>query len=565
MTIELQAQVARGRRQEALVRLERETWDMLVIGGGITGAGVALDAAARGLRVALVERDDFAGGTSSTSTKLLHGGVRYLAQFDIALVREGLHERHVLTQIAPHLAHPLPFLLPVYRGVRPLGLPFRPPIGSSLLMDAGLTAYDLLAGRRALTYHRRLSSDAARRAVPPLRAEGLESAFIYYDGQTDDTRLVLAVLAAARAHGAVALNYVEVTAFPREGGRITGATLREHESGGELTLRAERVVNATGVWSGGVQALAAQGAGPATRRARLAPSKGVHIVVPPSRLDLRGHAVVIPETEDGRISFAVPWGAAIVLGTTDTPYSGDPRDVRVNAAEVDLLLRDANRFMTANLTRDDVISVFAGLRPLVDTGARATSKQSRMHAVSVGAGGMVSITGGKLTTYRRMAADGVDRALHERPGPWPASTTEHVPLGGADGLAAARVTAPERVRALGLPEPVGTHLLASYGAEAESILALAEEESRLGEPLAPGLPYIAAEAVHAAREEYAMTAGDVLRRRTHLALEDRTQGRDAAPRVVELLAEELGWTPAQQARALDDYELEAARYTVPRE
>lgn len=554
---------ANRRRQEALAALQGETWDLLVIGGGITGAGIALDAAARGMRVALVERADFASGTSSASTKLIHGGVRYLAQLDFSLVREGLHERHVLGQIAPHLVRPLPFLLPVYRGVRPLGLPFRPPVGSRTLMDLGLTLYDLLGGRRTLQRHRRLSGRVALQEVPALRAEGLQGAFIYFDGQTDDTRLVLAVLAAALTRGAVALNYAEATGFGFTEGRIDSAMVRDQAGREELRVCAARVVNATGAWSGAVRALATEDRLNLPPAPALRPSKGVHILIPPSRLPLHGNAVVIPETEDGRISFAVPWGQAIVLGTTDTPYSGDPRELRVTLDEVDLLLRDANRFFTTRLSRDDVISVYAGLRPLVDSGAASTARQSRTHKIDVGPGGLVSITGGKLTTYRRMAAETVDRALRERPGHFPASSTEQVPVAGVSELDDARRSVPATVRALDLPDATGVHLLATYGAGARDVLTLVETDATLGQIVAPGLPYIAAEVVYGVRHDAALTIGDVLRRRTRIVLEDRTQGRAVAPRVAELMAAELGWSTEQRAQALADYEHEAARHALP--
>ena len=555
------------RREIALARLAAEAFDLLVIGGGITGAGVALDAATRGMRVALVEGVDYASGTSSRSTKLVHGGVRYLAQRDIGLVREALAERHLLLRLAPHLVYPQPFVLPVYRGQHVPGV-HAPAMATMALTAAGLAAYDLLAGTRGLQRHRRLSPLGARGLVPYLRAADLRGAFLYYDARTDDVRLVLAVLGAAVARGAVVANHVEVVGFERRNGQLAAAALRDRLGGREILVRAARVVNATGAWSGRVAALA----GHTARSLRL--SKGVHLVVDRTSLPLGPLAVVLPATADGRLAFAVPWGTQVLLGTTDTPYEGDPGMVHPEPADVAALLDDANRFLDLRLSTADVVGAFAGLRPLVASHAATTATTSREHAVAVAPCGLVSVTGGKLTTYRRVARDTVDAALRAVPGPWGPSRTAHVLLQGAPppaprGLPTQRTRAPAgrgatdpdawvtatqaAASALGLSTPVAAHLAATYGAAAPAVLALVAQHPHLGQPLVPGLPYLRGEVVYAARHEGAQTLEDVLRRRTRVALEDREGGLSVAPDAADLLATELGWGAARRQRELDAY------------
>jgi glycerol-3-phosphate dehydrogenase len=556
------------RRDIALARLANETFDLLVIGGGITGAGVALDAVTRGMRVALVEGVDYASGTSSRSTKLVHGGVRYLAQRDIGLVREALAERHLLLHLAPHLVHPQPFVLPVYRGQHVPGVR-APAMATMALTAAGLAAYDLLAGTRGLQRHHRLSPLGARGLVPHLRSAGLRGAFLYYDARTDDVRLVLAVLAAAVARGAAIANHLEVVGFERQNGRLAAAAVRDRLGEHQLLVRAARVVNATGAWSGRVAALA----GSSARPLRL--SKGVHLVVDRASLPLGPLAVVLPVTADGRLAFAVPWGNQVLLGTTDTPYEGDPAMVYPEPADVAALLDDANRFLDLRLSIADVVGAFAGLRPLVASDAPTTATTSREHAVAVAPSGLVSVTGGKLTTYRRVARDTVDAALRAVPGPWGPSRTAHVMLQGAPAPATARhvrtsagrsrvnpdewVTATRAKAAeLSLPTPVAAHLVATYGADAQSVLALVAQQPSLGPPLVPGLPYLQAEVVYAARYEGAQTLEDVLRRRTRVALEDREGGLAAASDAAALLAAELGWDAARRQRELEGYRAHAA-------
>ena len=559
-------------RETVLRRLAEGQFDLLVIGGGITGAGIALDAAARGMRVALVEQSDFAAGTSSRSTKLVHGGVRYLAQRDIALVREALAERDLLLRLAPHLVQPQPFVLPVYRGQHVSGVP-APSMATPLLTSMGLAAYDLLAGRRNLQGHHGLTALGARGLVPSLRTEGLRGAFLYYDARTDDVRLTLAVLQTAVARDAVAANYAEVTGFTARNGRLTDATVRDRIGGGEVTVRAARVVGATGAWSARLAALADNAVGGPSRAdgrdrhnghgGRQTPrglrlSKGVHLVIDRDSVPLGALAVVLPTTADGRLAFVVPWGTQMLLGTTDTPYDGDPAAVRPEPADVDTLLDDANRYLDLGLDRSDIVGAFAGLRPLVQSDAASTATTSREHAVAVAPSGLVSVTGGKLTTYRRMARDTVDAALRTQPGPWGASTTARVPLAGAAGLSARSSAARGVARELGLPTDVATHLVASYGAEAPGVLSLVAERPELGRRLVEGQPYLAAEIVYGVRHEGAQRLDDVLQRRTRLALEVADGAASIAPAVADLLGVELGWNEETRRRAVEDYRAEAA-------
>lgn len=538
-------------REAALDRLAGESFDLLVIGGGITGAGVALDAAARGMRVALVERSDYASGTSSRSTKLVHGGVRYLAQRDLGLVREALAERQLLLRLAPHLVHPQPFVLPVYRGQHVPGVA-APAVATRALTAAGLTAYDLLAGTRRLQGRRSLGALGARGLVPQLVQQGLRGAFLYYDARTDDVRLVLAVLGAAVERGAAIVNHTEVVGFERAHGRLAAVQARDTLGGACFEIRAARFVNATGAWSGQVSALD----GGAGRPLRL--SKGAHLVIDRASLPLGPIAVVLPATADGRIAFAVPWGHHVLLGTTDTPYEGDPAAVHPDPTDVAALLGDANRYLDVGLDQRDVVSAFAGLRPLVATEAASTATISREHAVAVTPSGLVSVSGGKLTTYRRMARDTVDLALRAVPGEWGSSGTARVPLRGSKGLPERSGEARRIGRELGLPTYVVTHLLATYGADAHGVLALVADRSELGCVMVEGLPYLRAEVVYGARHEGARTLEDIFRRRTRIALEDRQGGASAAADAADLLAAELGWDAAMHDAEVERYRAAAA-------
>ncbi len=594
-------------RQLHLARMQAERLDVLVIGGGITGAGVALDAAARGYRVGLIERGDFASGTSSWSTKLAHGGIRYLPQFDLPLVREALVERGRMLHNAPHLTRPLAFVLPLYAGARhPVGLPVTPPFGFGLdaILNAGLALYDTLAGRENVGRHRRLDREEAQRRAASLTPEGLKSGFLYFDAQTDDVRLTLAALRSAVERGALVANYCAATGFAIEDGRITGVyaseTVSEEVSVPDeraesrldgatqasaritkplsMLIRAKHVVNATGVWAEQTERLTNE-----APLLRIAPSKGAHLVFARETLDLGDEAIVLPETEDGRIIFIVPWRSRALVGTTDTPT----RTLRTPVADADditYLLKYLNRYLRRRVTEADIIATYAGYRPLLalhgetdapvaakaigatgDAGAadadddipevKESAHLSRTHALVEGDNGLLTISGGKLTTYRRMAQDVVDRidAREDRAGKYASCPTIDMKLVGAEGWAEARAALAARGAALDLDGDVIAHLGATYGSEALAILGLVAGERDLGRRLIADLPTLRAEVVWACRAELALTLEDTLARRTHLAIEDRSRGLNAAYDAASLMATELGWSDAERARQIAAY------------
>lgn len=502
------------RRADLLARLaEPRTWDLAVVGGGATGLGVALDAAARGYSVLLLESHDFAGGTSSRSTKLLHGGVRYLAQGNLSLVREALHERSTVLHNAPHLASKLSFVMPSYAWWQ---TPF---------YGIGLKLYDLLAGRAGLGATTFLSRGQALAALPNLRAKGLWGGVQYWDAQFDDARLALALARTAAREGALLLNYCEVTALLHEGGRVAGLRCRDTISQQEHEVRARCVVNATGVWVDGLRQLDGASLGQPVRPV-VSPSQGVHVVVDRSFLP-GGHALLVPHTADGRVLFAVPWLGKLVLGTTDTPRSDLPREPRALRAELDFILGESGRYLARAPTPADVLSIWVGLRPLVrpDDGHDAATRQlSREHTVLVSPSGLVSVTGGKWTTYRAMAEDVLAHCLQ-------------VGL-----LPAGRDVASADLRLLGAGavehRPIQAAPDASiYGSEAVAVARLPGAEHEL----APGL----SEAMirYAARHEYALTVEDVLARRSRLLFLDAALAMALAPAVADILSAETGLDP----------------------
>jgi len=526
-------------RAAALDRLAGEEFDVVVVGGGITGAGCALDAASRGLRTALVERGDFAIGTSSRSSKLVHGGIRYLEQKEFGLVREALAERQIALRNAPHLVHVLPFLIPVLTRD---GLIDR---RIARLLGGALWMYDLSGGLRIKKAHRRLSRDDALARVPTLLPDALASAYLFFDAQADDARLTLAIARTAVEHGAVAVNHAPAVAMVKSpSGRIAGVQI--DADGRIIDVRARVVVNAGGVWADEVRALD-EGTHPASLR----PAKGVHITVPWDRVR-NEIAMVVPVPGDRRSIFVVPWGAHTYIGTTDTDYDGPLDDPRCTADDVAYLLGAVNRALIDPLTEADVVATWAGLRPLLRTGEdERTADLSRRHGIRVSGAGVVTITGGKLTTYRAMAEDTIDQVDQLLDGHHRRCRTKRLLLLGAAGYqeppeGASRVTG---------------HLARRYGTEMSVLQGLIARNPVLAEPLVPGLPYLKAEAVYGVRAEMARTLDDVLDRRTRARLLDRDATWHAAEPVARLLAPELGWDDDAVNQAVEAYraELDAER------
>lgn len=539
-------------RMHNLSELSSGRFDVLVIGGGVTGAGVALDAVARGYKVALVEKIDFASGTSSKSTKLVHGGIRYLPNFDFALVHEGLVERGIMLQNVPYMVHPLGFVMPIYEGDRhPVGMPFTTPkgIGLGFILDIGLWMYDLMAGRRSIRRHRHVSRQALLKYAPDLVTENLKEAYIYYDGQTNDARLTMALIRTAAQYGANITNYSEVTSFLKENGKISGVHVRDTLNGEEIDVQARYVVNAAGVFAGQVEELT--GSRP---QASIEPSKGVHLVF--SREDVRigDAAIVLPETEDKRILFVVPWESRVVVGTTDTG-SGDLDHPTATPEDIAYLLKYVNRYFKVHLTEENIVSVYAGYRPLVKPHSKSggsTAKISRSHEVLQSPSGLVSIVGGKLTSYRRMAQDTVD-VLSRRDGAKPLHPTMSLRLQGSAGWPKAQRELETRGVALGLTPQVIQHLTRSYGSEASVLMDLIAGDASVARLLIEDLPYIYAEVTYACCNEMAMTPYDFLARRTSITLVDRQRGLGIVDEVAALMAKEHGWSFEQQQAMADAY------------
>jgi glycerol-3-phosphate dehydrogenase len=510
---------ARTYRPELLERLTRiEAADILVIGGGATGLGVALDAAVRGLSVVLVEAEDFAKGTSSRATKLVHGGVRYLAQGHLALVREALRERTALLRNAPHLAGPLDFVMPAYRW------------WERSLYGLGLRAYDALAGSASLGPTRLLDRAQTLRALPGIREQGLRGGVSYRDGQFDDARLALALARTAQRHGALLLNHMPVTDLLRERGRLVGAQLLDRETGRTHAIRARALVNATGVWIDRIRRMQPGSSG-TTLRELVTPSRGLHLVVDRSLMP-GDCALLVPSTRDGRVLFAVPWLGHLILGTTDTAGDAFDPEPAAQSSEVDFVLGEAARYLARAPRREDVTSAWVGLRPLVrpqqSEGAR-TRDISREHTIVLDPGGLVSVTGGKWTTYRAMAETVLDRCVEAGLLPsLPGCRTARLSLVGApSGPSPQRLSAPE-----------GLHL---YGTDAAAVCALPGADR----PLTEGLSEAAVR--FAARHEWARTVEDVLARRSRLLFLDAARAATVAPRVAEILVSETGVDPRLEA------------------
>ena len=531
-------------RSAAVRKLAAGPLDVLVVGGGITGAGAALDAASRGLRVGLVESRDLAAGTSSRSSKLIHGGLRYLEQGDFKLVREALRERDLLvTRLAPHLVKPVPFLYPLYKKVVE-----RPYVG------AGLAIYDAMEGvRRPVPHHRHLTARGALRHAPSLRPDRLAGAMVYYDAQVDDARHTLTVARTAAAHGAIVVTRASATSLLRspDGSRVIGARVLDNETGRSTDVLATAVVVCAGVWTDLVYSLGDVQAGYHVRM-----SKGVHLVMPKSAIDADTGMIVRTEKS---VLFFIPWGERWIVGTTDTDWSGDRDEPAATSEDVDYLLTAANRVLAKPLTSADVIGVYAGLRPLVAAAEETpTTKLSREHVVDMPLPGLASIAGGKFTTYRLMARDVVDAAVAGFPDKVPPSVTNQLPLLGADGLPAVRAAARRLAEDYEVPPAAVEHLLGRYGSLTGELLEAIRADGSLGRPLADGYPYLRAEVAYAVTHEGALHVDDVLARRTRLLIEAPDAGAGAAPAVATIMGGLLGWGRRRRALEVRQYEEFAA-------
>ncbi|KRV46850.1 glycerol-3-phosphate dehydrogenase [Wenjunlia vitaminophila] len=526
-------------RSAALARMSEQELDVLVVGGGVVGAGTALDAATRGLHTGLVEARDWAAGTSSRSSKLVHGGLRYLEMLDFALVREALRERGLLLhRIAPHLVRPVPFLYPLEHRAWERGY-----VGTGVLL------YDTLGlshgYSRGLPRHRHLSRRRALRVAPCLRRDALVGAVQYHDAEVDDARFVATVVRTAASYGAHVANRAKVVGFLREGERVVGARVHDLEHGGEFEVRAQQVVNATGVWTDDTQALVGE-----RGLFHVRASKGVHLVVPRDRI--HSSTGLILRTEKS-VLFVIPWGRHWIVGTTDTDWELDKAHPAASSADIDYLLEHVNSVLAVPLTRDDVEGVYAGLRPLLAGESEATSKLSREHTVGHPVPGLVVVAGGKFTTYRVMAKDAVDEAVHGLNTRVHPSITEDVPLVGAEGYAALWNARGRVAARTGLHVARVEHLLNRFGSLADEVLELIAADPRLGEPLTGADDYLRAEAVYAASHEGARHLDDVLVRRTRISIETFDRGTRCAREVAELMAPVLDWDAERIEREVDHY------------
>ena len=527
------------RRAEDWRRLEEDTFDVVVVGGGVVGTGSALDAATRGLNVALVEARDFAAGTSSRSSKMFHGGLRYLEQLDFGLVAEALHERELsMTRLAPHLVTPLKFLFPLTR--RFWERPY---------MAAGFVLYDVMGGAKSVPPQKHYSRAGARRVAPGLREDAVVGGIRYWDSLVDDARHTLTLARTAAHHGAVVANSTQVIGYLREGDRVTGVRVRDAETGHETDVRARVVLNAAGVWTDQLQRMLGEEGGFTVRA-----SKGVHIVVDRDRVD--SEAALILRTEKS-VLFVIPWGEYWIIGTTDTDWQLDLAHPAATGADIEYILGHVNSVLTTPIRREDVRGVYAGLRPLLSGGADSTAKLSREHAVMTVAPGAVVVAGGKYTTYRVMAADAVDAAvseLGERAASVPPSTTEWIPLLGADGYPAMVNRADRIADHYEIREDQMQHLLGRYGTLAEDVLDLAADRPDLLDPVGGAERYLRVEIVYAAQAEAVLHLEDVLVRRTRISMEYQHGGVDCAREVADLMAGLLGWDPDRVAREVELFE-----------
>jgi glycerol-3-phosphate dehydrogenase len=531
------SQLGPDQRESAISQLGTEQFDILVIGGGVNGAGAALDAAARGLKVALIEAQDIAAGTSSRSSKLIHGGLRYLEQYDFKLVREALHERELMVStLCPHLVKPVGFLFPLTEKLK-----------ERTYVGAGLALYDALRGfQRSLPWHKHLSQKQINEIAPSLRRDLVTGAIKYFDAQVDDARHTMAVARTAARHGAIIATKVSAESLIREGKRVVGVNALDLASGKKIAIRATATVMCAGVWSDQLH-----------ERFELTPgynvtmSKGAHIVMPGSAI--KSDAGIIIKTPVS-VLFLIPWGDKWIVGTTDTPYEGDRAEPCATQEDVQYILDQANRVLKPKLRAKDIIGVYAGLRPLVANKKSATTtKLSREHTVDRPAPGFVSIAGGKYTTYRVMAEDVIDRAVLELRRVTKDSVTEKVPLVGADGYFALEQQTERIAQETGLAVETVTHLLNRYGSLISEILVIVKEQPKLAKKLDSDLPYIKAEIIYAASHEGAQSVDDVISRRTRLSFEAINHAVHLAEEVATLIAPVLGWSAKERKASIAQY------------
>lgn len=524
-------------RDAALKSLATNTFDVLVIGGGVTGVGAALDAASRGLKVALVEASDLASGTSSRSSKLIHGGLRYLEQYDFKLVREALHERELMvSSLAPHLVKPLAFLYPLHEKVR-----------ERTYVGAGLALYDALRGfQRALPGHKHISQKKIAEIAPSLRPDIVTGAIKYFDAQVDDARHTMMIARTAARHGAVIATNIRVESLVREGKRVLGVKARDIESGKLITIKATATVMCAGIWSDELHDSFDLKPG-----YNVTMSKGVHIVLPKKAIASKEGIILKTELS---VLFLIPWANKWIVGTTDTPYTADRRSPLAQREDVEYIIKEVNKVLKPKLKIEDVIGVYAGLRPLVaNKKDSATTKLSREHTVDRSAPGFVSIAGGKYTTYRVMGKDVIDLAGIELRRLIPESVTEKLPIVGADGYFALVQQAERIAEESGLSVDSVIHLLNRYGSLISEVLEIIHDDPKLAKPLTKDLPYLKAEIYYAASHEGARSVDDVISRRTRLAFEAPHSAVDLANDVATIIAPVLKWTPKQKKDSVNAY------------
>ena len=531
------SQLNPAQRINALKSLASEEFDILIIGGGVTGVGAALDAASRGLKVALVESQDFASGTSSRSSKLIHGGLRYLEQYDFKLVREALHERELMvSSLAPHLVKPVGFLYPLHEKYR-----------ERTYVGAGLALYDVLRGfQRALPWHKHLSEKKIAEIAPSLRSDLINGAIKYFDAQVDDARHTLAVARTAARHGAVIASRVQCEELIREGKRVVGAKVRDLQSGKKITISAKVTVMCAGVWSDELHEKFGIKPG-----YKVAMSKGAHIVLPKSAI--KSDAGIILKTSVS-VLFIIPWGDKWIVGTTDTPYKADRNNPVATKEDVEYIIDQANRVLHPKISADEIIGVYAGLRPLVANSTDSkTTKLSREHTVDRPVPGFVSIAGGKYTTYRIMGRDVIDLAVNDLRRIVAESVTDKLPAIGADGYFALVQQSSQLSELSGLSESTILHLLNRYGSLISEILEIIESDKKLSQPISDDLPYLKAEVIYAVTHEGAQTVDDVISRRTRIAFEASDGGESLASSIATLMAPSLGWDAAAKRASVSEF------------